>query len=254
MIISDIKQKVDVSVYFKEDASEENIMEVKSEISKMPNINEIDYVSKDDALKSFLDKHKGDAIIIESLTQVGYNPFLASLDIKAQEAFNYNDISSLLAKDSFKDLIQNVDYNQRKPVIEKVYAFAAGIKNSGLILSIALGLIAIIIAFNTIRIAIHNSHEELSIMRLVGASNWFVRGPFLMQGIVIGFFSALIAFGLTFAFCYGINSKAGVILPELNFVRLFAANAFYLFLIQLAAGAGLGIVSSLIAVRKYLKI
>lgn len=253
ILISDIKQKVDVSVYFKEDAGEDNIMKVKSEIAKISKVSEVDYVSKEEALETFLSKHKNDSTLIESLTEVGYNPFLASLNIRAEEAFNYEQVANLLDNTPFKDLVEKIDYTQRKPVIEKVYAFAAGVNNAGAGFSFLFGAIAVIIAFNTIRIAIHNSNEELSIMRLVGASNWFVRGPFLMQGIFIGFISALIAFIFSFFIAYGINSKLGVII-DLNAFDLFIANIFYLLLLQISVGVGLGIVSSLIAVRKYLKI
>jgi len=253
ILISDVKQKVDVSVYFKEDADEENIMKAKAEIAKMPDVKEVEYVSKEEALETFLNNHKGDSVLIESLTEVGYNPFLASLNIRAQEAFNYENITKLLDNNPFKYLIEKVDYNQRKPVIEKVYAFAAGINKTGIVLSVILAAIAGIIAFNTIRIAIHNSSEELSIMRLVGASNWFVRGPFLMQGMFIGFVSALIAFIIAFLSAYTINSKVGAVM-NLNAFELFMKHAFRLLLIQIAVGIGLGAGSSLIAVRKYLKI
>ncbi|MDP2909621.1 MAG: permease-like cell division protein FtsX, partial [bacterium] len=204
-LIADVKQKVDISVYFKEDAIEENIMQVKMEISRMPEINEVEYISKEEALENFLNRHKEDTVLVESLTEVGYNPFLASLNIRAQEAFQYEQISGFLENSPFKELVNKIDYNERKSVIEKVYAFTAGVKNGGIVFSIFLAVIALVIAYNTIRIAIQNSKEELAVMRLVGASNWFVRGPFLAQGVMVGFISAIIAFIITFAFSYGIN-------------------------------------------------
>ncbi len=253
ILISDVKQKVDVSVYFKEDVVEDNIMEVKAEIARIDKVNGVEYVSKEQALETFLNKHKNDPTLIESLTEVGYNPFLASLNIRAEETFNYEQVANLLNNTVFKDLVEKIDYTQRKPVIEKVYAFAAGVNKAGVGFSLLFGAIAIIIAFNTIRIAIHNSREELSIMRLVGASNWFVRGPFLMQGIFIGFISALIAFILSFLVAYSINSRLGDIL-SLNAFELFMSRAVVLLGLQIVVGVSLGAVSSLIAVRKYLKI
>jgi cell division transport system permease protein len=254
ILISDIEKKVDVSVYFKEDVSEDDIVQVESEVSRIPQVSEVEYVSKDDALNAFVDKHKDDPVLIDSLTEVGYNPFLASLNIKAQDASQYEQITKFLETGQFKDLIDNVDYYQRKPVIDKVYAMTSGANRIGLLFSLIFGLIAVLIAFNTIRIAIHNSSEEISIMRLVGASDWFVRGPFLVQGIIVGLISAFISLLIAFLASWALDSKISGLIPDVSILRIFLSNILYIFLIQLAAGIILGVLSSLIAVRKYLKI
>lgn len=254
ILISDIKEKVDISVYFKEDIFPEDILAAKSAISNIPEVKDIEYVSKEQALHKFIEKHKDDPVLMESLTEVGQNPFLASLNIKAWDVSQYGQVSSFLETAYFKDLIDKVDYYQRKPVIDKVFSMISGINKVGIFFSIVLGLIAILVAFNTIRIAIYNSSEEISIMRLVGASNWFIRGPFLIQGIVVGFIATLITLLITFGLCYGFDSRIGAIVPEISTFGLFIGSFWTLLLIQLAAGVGLGIVSSTIAIRKYLKI
>ena len=254
ILISDVEKKVDVSVYFKEDVLEDDIVQVKAEVAKITEVREVKYVSKEDAFNIFLERHKDDPVLIESLTEVGYNPFLASLNIKAKEISQYEEITVFLETGPFKDLIDEVDYHQRKPVIDKVYALTSGINRIGILFSLVFGLIAVLVAFNTIRIAIHNSSEEISIMRLVGASNWFIRGPFLVQGIIVGLISTVIALLIAFGVSWGINSKINVLIPNISTFSIFLNNVLGLFLIQLCAGIGLGIISSLIAVRKYLKI
>jgi len=254
ILIADVEQKVDVSVYFKEDALEEDIFQIKSEVAKIEEVDNVEYVSKDQAFETFVEKHKNDPVLIESLTEVGYNPFLASLSIKAKEATQYEQIVSFLEAGQFKDFIDKVDYYQRKPVIDKVYSFTAGVNKIGIGFSIIFGIIAVLIAFNTIRIAIHNSNNEISTMRLVGASNWFVRGPFLVQGIVVGFAAALIALLLTLGITLAIDGKIKMIIPNVSTFNIFTGHIFILFLIQVLTGVGLGVVSSLIAIRKYLKI
>ncbi|KPJ55276.1 hypothetical protein AMJ47_00125 [Parcubacteria bacterium DG_72] len=254
ILISDVEKKVDVSVYFKEDVLEEDIVQVKAEVSKIAQVREVEYVSKEDAFNIFLERHKDDPVLIESLTEVGYNPFLASLNIKAKEASQYEEITTFLETGQFKDLIDKVDYYQRKPIIDKVYSLTSGINRIGILFSLVFGLIAVLVAFNTIRIAIHNSSEEISIMRLVGASNWFVRGPFLVQGIIVGLISTVIALLIAFGASWGIDSKINILIPNISTFSIFLNNILGLFLIQLCAGIGLGIISSLIAVRKYLKI
>lgn len=254
ILINSVQKRVDVSVYLKEDVNTDQIMELRSELSKIPEVKEINYVSKEEALETFIEMHKDDPVLIESLTEVGFNPFLASLNIKAWEASQYEQVTNFLESDSFQNLIDKVDYYQRKPVIEKVFSLANGVNKVGFFLGIIFGAIAVLISFNTVRIAIHSSKEEISIMRLVGASNWFIRGPFLVQGVIVGFIAVIITLLITFGFSYFLNSKIMSLAPEINLWEIFISNLIILFLIQLATGVGLGIISSYIAVRKYLKI
>ncbi len=252
ILISDIEKKVDISVYFKEDVLLEDIFAAELEISKIPGVKDVEYVSKEQALERFIEKHKDDPVMMESLTEIGFNPLRASLNIEAWEISQYEQVASFLETGPFKDLI-DVDYHQRKSVIDKVSAMISGVNKIGIFFSIVLGLIAILITFNAIRIAIYNSSEEISIMRLVGASNWFIRGPFLIQGIVVGFIATLIALLITFGICWGFDSRVGAVAPEISTFSLFLSNFWALLLIQLATGVGLGVVSSTIAIRKYLK-
>ena len=152
------------------------------------------------------------------------------------------------------EIIDKVDYHQRKSVIEKLFALTDGINNIGLFFSIFFGIIAILVAFNTVRIAIYSSKEEISVMRLVGASNSFIRGPFIVQGAIIGFIAAIITFFITLGLSYGFDARVQIIAPGISILSIFLNNIFLLLLIQLATGVGLGIISSCIAIRKYLKI
>lgn len=253
ILISGLQEKVDISVYFGEDVLPGDIWEVESEISRIPEVKDVEYVSREQALEKFIEKHRDDPVLMESLTEIGYNPFLASLNIKAWQVSQYEQVTNFLETGPFRNLIDKVDYHQRKPVIEKVFSITSGINKVGIFFSIIFGAIAILVAFNTIRIAIYNSSEEISIMRLVGASNWFVRGPFLIQGAIVGFIATLITITITFGICYGLDSKIRVIAPEISIFSLFLSNFWILVLIQLATGIGLGILSSFIAIRKYLR-
>lgn len=254
ILISEFQDKVDISIYFKKDILSEEIAGVRAEISKISEVKNVEYVSKEQALEKFVARHKDDPVLMESLTEVGENPFLASLNIKAWQASQYEQVTNFLETGPFKNLIDKVDYYQRKPIIEKVFSLTAGINKAGIFFTLVLGVIAILVAFNTIRIAIYNSSQEISIMRLVGASNWFIRGPFLIQGILVGLIAALVTLFITFGICYGFDSKIKVIAPQVSIFSLFLSNFWTLILIQLVTGVGLGVASSLIAVRKYLKI
>ncbi len=253
-IISEIESKVDVSVYFKEEALEEEINTAQFEISRILEVKEIKYIAKDQVLANFIEVHKDDAILIESLTELGYNPFLDTLNIKTWEPSQYEQLSTLLEGDIFKEIIDKVDYHQRKEVIEKVFGVTAGVNKIIIFFSILFGIVAVLISFNTVRIAIYNSKEEISVMKLVGASNGFVRGPFIIQGIIIGFISALITFLISFGLTYGLNSQTESILTGINIFNIFLDNFLLLLIIQLVTGVGLGALSSYLAIRKYLKV
>ena len=254
VLISNIQDKVDISIYFKENVATENILEARSQLTEIPEVKEVKYISKEEAFTAFVEKHKDDPILIESLDEVGRNPFLPSLGIKAQQASEYQEVVNFLESSSFNDLIEKVDYYERKPVIDKVFSITSSINRTGAFASIILGIIAILIVFNTIRIAIYSSNKEISTMKLVGASNWFIQGPFLIQGILVGIFSTIITFLVTFAVCYGLDPKINAIVSDVRIFNIFTYNFWTILLIQITAGISLGIIPTMIAVRKYLKI
>lgn len=253
-LIANIQEKVDVSVYLKEDVSIDNILSVKADLAKIPEIKDIKYVSKEEVLAQFIEKHKNDPVLMESLAEVGENPFLATLNIKAWQASQFEQVSKFLENYGKKDLIEKIDYYERKPVIDKIFSVTSGVNRAGIISGIVLAVIAILVALNTIRITICSLSEEIKTMRLVGASGWFIRGPFLIQGAVAGVLATLTAFLISFGLSYILDPKIKTIAPDISSFGLFMKNFWNLFLIQLLTGIGLGVIASGIAVRRYLKI
>ena len=253
-LISAVQEKADISVYFKESASEEDVLKVEEEISKIPEVKNVKYVSKEEALESFVQRHKDDPVLMESLEEVGGNPFLAALNIKAFQASQYQAVANFFEAGTFENLIEKVDYYQRKPAIEKIFALTSGVEKAGISLSIVLAIVAILVAFNTIRLAILNQKEEIKVQRLVGASNWFIRGPFLVQGAISGTLAAIICLLIFTLICWFLSPKIEILFSGLNIWRYFTGNFFTIILIQLGTGIGLGVISSTIAIRKYLKV
>jgi len=253
-LISEIENKVDISVYFKKDSPEEEILKVREKLEKNPEVKAIDYISREEALKRFTEKYKDNPVLMESLAEIGENPLLASLNIKAFQANQYESIANFLEQDSFQNLIEKIDYRQNKEIIEKISRVSWNIKTAGVIFSLILAFIAILVAFNTIRLAIYSSREEIAIMKLVGASNWFIRGPFLVQGIIIGFAAVLFTLFIFIIAIFFLSQKIEAFLPGFNLLNYFTKNFWTLLLIQLVAGIGLGIISSFIAIRKYLEV
>lgn len=254
-LISEVQDKIDITAYFKEETSEDQILKVKDEILKMsPDVKEVEYVSKDDALKVFTERHKDNDVFSKALEEVGQNPFLPSLNITTTgSTLQYEQISNVLQTETYSPFIEKVDFSQKKDTIEKVFAITSGINMFGLILGIIMVIVAIMVVLNTIKLTIDSSKNEINTMRIVGASDWFIRGPFIVQGAIYGLIAFVICLLLSAIFAYFLTSKIGVILPGFNMFNYFLSNFWLFALIQLCFGAGLGIISSFIVVKKYLE-
>lgn len=253
-LISTIQNKIDITAYFKEDTPEQNILDVRDEILKIsPDIKSVSYISKEQALDEFIQKHSGNDIFSQALIEVGENPFLPSLNINTSgNPAQYENVANVLQSEQFANIIEKVDFSQKKDTIEKVFSITSSINTFGLGLSALLVLIATLVVFNTIKLVIDRSRDEISTMRIVGASSWFVRAPFVIEGALFGFASFLICFFVTIVSVYVLSLGFSIIMPGFDLFKYFLSNIFLVILIQLCSGIGLGVVFSFIAVRKYL--
>lgn len=255
-LFSQIQNKIDITAYFKDSALEQDILNVKDQILKMsPNIKTVEYISKDQALAFFNEKHQDNAVLSRALQEVGDNPFLPSLNITTTgDPLQFAEVSRTLQTSVFSKLIDKVDFSQKKDTIEKVYSITSNINIFGLILGIILIIVAILVVFNTIKLGIENSKEEISTMRIVGASDWFIRGPFIIQGIIYGVVAFLICILLSAFSAYFLSPKISAVLPGFDMFSYFLTNLWIFVLIQLGFGIGVGVISSYFVVKKYLDI
>jgi len=211
----------------------------------------VEYVSKEEAIRRLVEKHPQ---LIESVQETEGMLKLAALNISVFEANQYQAVVNFLENSNFKDSIDFVDYSQRKPVIERIFSLTSLATKTGIFLSIILIITAILVTFNTIRLAILNSIEEIKIQRLVGASNWFIRGPFLVQGAIAGMIAVLISLSIFSLLIWFLSPKIEFFFAGLNLFNLFMKNFWILLLIQFSTGILLAVISSTIAIRKYLKV
>ncbi len=254
--LNSIKDKVDVTIYFTTSASEDQIKLVQSSLSKLPEVQDISYTSAPEALKIFRDRHESDYPTIQALDEIGLNPLGAYLNIKAKEVNQYESIANFLQSDnalvsSSTSIIDKVNYHQNKVVIERLNSIISGAKKLGLVVTLFLIIVSIIITFNTIRLTIFISKEEIGVMRLVGASKIRVNGPFMVEGAIYGVISTLITMVMFWPITgwFGKNMTGFL---GLNMYEYYLSNFFQIFGIILLSGIFLGIVSSFIAARKYL--
>jgi cell division transport system permease protein len=253
-LIQSLQESVDVSTFLKDSAQEEEVTALQQSLSALPEVKEVVYVSKEDALAQFTERHKQDQVILDSLDAIGQNPLLASLSIKAWDPSSFEKITEFLETTPLASIIQNVDFHERASVISRLASLTSGVRTAVLAGSIFAGLIAVLVAFNTIRLTIYSSKEEIEIMRLVGASNMFIRAPFLLQGIIVGALASVITFILLVPLTLFLSSKFEAFVPQFNLFEYFMSNFFMILFLQLFVGIGLGVLSSLIAIRRYLKV
>lgn len=253
-LVGMLEEKVDISVYFTLATPEEEILKVKQELSAIPEVKNIKYISQEEALLLFKEKHKDDPVIIESLTEIGDNPLAAHLNIKAWQASQYEQISNFLEQGSFKETIEKIDYHQNKTIIERMFFVSSTIERTSLIFILVSTFLAVMVAFNTVRLGIFNVNKEISIMRLVGASNWMIRGPFIVQGVISAILATIVTFSIFALACSFLSPKIEFLIAGFNLTDYFKANLGIIILIQLVSALGLGIVPALLAIRKYLKV
>jgi len=255
-LTSQLQNKIDITAYFKDNAQEEDILSVKEEILKIsPNIKNIEYISKDKALAIFNGKHQDNAVMARALQEVGSNPFLPSLNITTNgDPSQYEVISNVLENSDFSKLVDKVDFLQKKDTIEKIYSITSSINIFGLLLGAILVAVAVLVVFNTIKLTIENSKEEISTMRVVGASDWFIRGPFVIQGMLYGIFAFLICILITVLATYFLSPYISAVLPGFNIFIYFLTNWWIFVLIQLGFGIAVGAISALVVVKRYLEI
>jgi len=253
IVIKSVQDKVDISVYFKSDVEEAKILEFRSTVLQYKEVKSADYISKDRALAEFKSKNTDNPVIMQSIDAIGDNPLNASVNVKAVTPDKYDVIATAVQNSAWKDDISRINYAKNKIVIERLNNVLSTTRKVGAMLATLFSLIAVLITFNAIRITIYAHRQEIEIMRLVGASNPYIRMPFIFEGIIYGASSAIIVMLILFPiikiaapFIAGAVSVKDV---QANFMHYF----WLIFLVQLITGIALGTISSLIAIRRYLK-
>jgi cell division transport system permease protein len=254
-VIADFQQKVNVTVYFKSDVSEENILKIKKDLENYSEIKSVDYVSKDKALEDFKKNNADNPTIIKSLEEIGDNPLLPSLNVKATDPNKYESVASYISSAPFKDDVFRVNYAKNKPVIEKLNDSAKETRKIGTMIALLFGLMATLITFNTIRITIYTRKQEIEVMRLVGASNTYIRLPFIFEGITYGIIASVVSMALLFVTIKFLMPMISLkTIPSPILLSTFYSNFIIVIGLQLFIGVVIGVFSGIIAIRKYLKI
>ena len=252
--VKTIQQRVDISAYFKNGLAESQILVVKDQLEQDNRIEEVRYVSAEDALSQFKANHQNDPLLLESIGELNENPLPATLQIKATRLEDYPAIAEMLSSDKYTSAIEKVNFEDNRVLIDRLNNLLKFIITIGIILIAIFSAIAVLVIFNTITLTIYNRKEEVEIMRLVGATNWYIRGPFIIEALIYSILATIITSTLLFPVYTGLLPKISVYLTSSGSTFSGHIGTFMLIVvIQLVIAFILSTISSLLAMRKYLR-
>ena len=256
--LKQLTEKVDVNVYFNTGATQSQIADAKTALEALPEVASVSYLSRDQALAQFRERHKNDQLPIQALDELSDNPLGASLEIRAKQTSQYESIAKFLDAQQengtiIGNAIDKVNFYQNKTAIDRLTGIIETSKNLGSIIAIVLALATVLIAFNTIRLTIYTARNEIGVMNIVGANRWYVRGPFMIAGVLYGIVSGVIVLILLYPITLYVSPALERFLGSFNAFSYYADSFPLLFLVIIGSGIALGALSSYLAVRRYLR-
>jgi cell division transport system permease protein len=255
-----LKNKVDINVYFVTSAPESDILAFKKDIEALPEVKSVEYLSREDVLQQFKEKHTDDELILQAFDQLGDNPLGATFNINAKDPSQYESITKFIEDKTTNavgsaSIVRKVSYHgDKKEAIDSLSNFISSSKRIGSLIISLFIFISVLITFNTIQLVIYSSREEISVMRLVGASTTYIRGPFMITGLMYGLLAGIISMLLLYGVALYIGPATTLFFGGVNLATYYLQHFAMVFAIIVGGGIGLGAVSSFLAVRRYLTI
>lgn len=245
-IASTVESNVEIMVFLKQELPEDEVRGLRPKIAGIPGVEEVQFISRDEALRS-LERQMGEGSNLrESLG--GENPLPDAYKIRTREPQQVGSVAAVVGQ---LPGVEKVRYGQE--VVEKLFRLTRWVRMIGMTVVALLGICAVFLIATTIRLTLFARRREINIMKYVGASDWFVRWPFLLEGVILGGVGALVAAG---ALYFSYNTLVSKLQETVTFLPLVNDDRVMLKIFEgiLAAGAGLGIIGSFISVHRYLKV
>ncbi len=259
--LTDLRDKADVNVYFTTAASEDRILELKASLEALPEVSKVEYLSREEALATFRERHKNDQLTLQALDELPDNPLGAVINVKAKDLSQYEAIAAFLKDQqstqegsaSTIDKINFYDEQHRAALNRLQYITDSSKVLGGWIIAILI-MTTLAISFNTLRLAIYSSRDEIQVMRLVGAGSFYIRAPFMVEGVLYGLVAGLVTLLVFYPLTWWLGGATGNFFGGVNIFTYYLSHFFYFFLIIIGTGILLGAAASFLAVRRYLKI
>ncbi|MBN1585481.1 hypothetical protein JW899_03890 [Candidatus Uhrbacteria bacterium] len=255
MAISEAEDRVDVGIHFRPEIGEERIQTVKITLMGMPEVRDVEYVSPAESLRRFSEQYGDDALVIESLGEVDGNPFGSTLVVRARSIGDYEKIIKTLDDPAFAEIIEERDFDDRQEIIGRIETISRRIEAFGLGASAAIAIVTFLIVLNTIRVSIYTHREEIRIMRLVGASNGFIRGPFYVQAVAWSVLAVALTAAVTVPTVFFVQPYLERFFgsTSVDLVGFYRVNLLEIFGVQLLAVMAMSIITTKMATARYLR-
>lgn len=252
--IAQVTNKIDVAIFLKDEATPAQVETLQTELKQLDNVQSTKYISKLDALKRYREQNKDKPALLEAVSEKE-NPLPTSIEIQVKDLKQIDPIIALTKKEEYKIIVQDTSYGEdRQKTVQRIASINSFLTKSGIVVSAIFATIAVLIIFNTIRIAIFSRGEEIQIMSLVGATKRFIRGPFIFEAMLDGFLAAV----FSLIICYTILIyMAPRLLGYVDFAHtlmLFEGHWTIVALLTMLTGMAIGSISSILAMARYLKL
>jgi cell division transport system permease protein len=251
-----VQSRVDINVYCVPEAAQEDIESIQTAVSALQEVTNVTFISREEALRLYRERNRTDEIAMQALEELDENPLGASLTIQAQSVSQYESINTFLEEQNQAlapaVVIDEINFERNREAIETLERVIEAVEQASYMVMLVLLGAAALITFNTISLAIYTAREEISIMRLVGASNMFIRGPFILQGMLYGFVSAIITLAIFYPLLVWLGPRTEAFF-ELNLFTYYMNHFGQIFGVLVGVGVALGFFSSMVAIARYLR-
>lgn len=254
--IKAVKDKVDIDLFFDPTVPEDKILAAKADIESYSEVKDVKYISQSEALERFKKEHEKEPIIQESISEMEKNPLPATLVVRAKRLEDYSKIIVTLDNSDYSHLITTRDFEDNQVVIDRLSNITKRIYQVGIGVSLIFVIIAVLVVFNAIRMNIYTQREELGIKRLVGATGLFIRMPFVVESIMYALLASIITILIVYPLLSAVAPYINTLFEGYDFdmFSYFTANFWKIFGFQVLIAVVISVISSMIAIGRYLRV
>lgn len=260
--VDELRQKVDYSIYLRSDVTGSEVSKARDKFEQLSNVTSVRYIDTDQARDAYIDQNNPSKEELQAISELKINPFFPSFRVVISDPAKTSELAALVERDQDVRNVLNPDpkrqpsfTGEKKKVIETISSWAQLAERGGIVASILFVAISMLIIFNTIRMAIFSRKDEIEMMKLIGADKSFIRGPFVVEAVMYGFFAALAATALGYTMLVTIEPQLSSYGIAISSTRdLLIAWSPLTLAIMIFLGALIGVIASRLAVRRYLKV
>lgn len=252
--IAAVKKQIDVSIYFNPEATADEIQEIRDYVNAFPEVEQESFLTSDEVFVNFKKNYADSTDVLSSLNEIGTNPLGPTLIIKTRDPKDYSKIIKALSVPEYENIIEAKTFGDTETAIDRIHVITTNVQKFTYFLTILFAVIAFIIIFNTIRVAIYTQRTEIGIKRLVGATSWFIRGPYMVESLLFSIISVGLSYVLVDFFLKFLDPYISVIFEKNNLLSNYLSqNLLFILSIEFGVVFLLTIVSSGLAMRRYLR-